>query len=354
MYCGTAGERAGEEFGMVTINDVAKLAGVSAATVSRVANGNYRMETEKYRRVVDAMEQLSYFPRGRIRLQNSETTHDTGVELKVLVIAWSATQSSTYVLPELERAARMQSMSLTYKLVMDNEGKNAIMNGVSEYDGVVLCDYDIQYEDYQMLSRVVPVVSCRKQFKYSGVISVSIDDELAGYDATAYLLRCGRRKVKFIGSTFSPFENTDNAKADALRQLHQAKRYAGYIRACIEMGVQPMSMGVVSPDQNADDTERRLEDIMGADVPDGVVCQYFSDLWKIRSAAEQIGLSVPGDIAPVVFSDVDGSDSRVTVVSQRLDLLADTTMRVLRLIIDGSIPRESQISVVTPHRLIMR
>ena len=73
---------------MVTINDVAKLAGVSAATVSRVANGNYRMETDKYRRVIEAMEQLNYFPRGRIKWQETETPSSGVREMKALVVAW--------------------------------------------------------------------------------------------------------------------------------------------------------------------------------------------------------------------------------------------------------------------------
>ena len=90
----------------------------------------------------------------------------------------------------------------------------------------------------------------------------------------------------------------------------------------------------------------------GGELPDAVVCQYFSDLWKVKAEAERAGLTVPGDIMPVVFSDTNGMDSHVTVVSQELDILAGTTVRILRMIVDGSLPRESQISVITPHRLL--
>ena len=50
---------------MANIEDVARLAGVSPATVSRVANGSYRVNTEKSRRGIEAMLKLGYKPRER-------------------------------------------------------------------------------------------------------------------------------------------------------------------------------------------------------------------------------------------------------------------------------------------------
>ena len=63
----------------ITIRDVAKLAGVSTATVSRVINGNYYVSPEIAAKVRSAIEELNYFPNSVARSLKSDNTHTIGV-----------------------------------------------------------------------------------------------------------------------------------------------------------------------------------------------------------------------------------------------------------------------------------
>jgi len=63
----------------ITIKDVAKLAGVSTATVSRVVNGNYYVSPEVEQKVRSAISELNYFPNSVARSLKNDHTHIIGV-----------------------------------------------------------------------------------------------------------------------------------------------------------------------------------------------------------------------------------------------------------------------------------
>jgi DNA-binding LacI/PurR family transcriptional regulator len=62
----------------VTIKDVAKAAGVSIATVSRVINGNYYVSSEIQQKVLKAIEELKYFPNSVARSLKNDSTYTIG------------------------------------------------------------------------------------------------------------------------------------------------------------------------------------------------------------------------------------------------------------------------------------
>lgn len=345
---------------MATIEDVAKLAGVSTATVSRVANGNYRVNTEKYRRVKEAMVKLGYKPRERLA-QSDNITEQNFVQgekqdgYRVIVFVFMSTHESSELLPTLERAARSQGVNLTYKFIMSRKDIDSIEEVIQGYDGSILCDFDIKEDEYIRISKLKPVVSCRKQYGFPGTVTVSIDDEQAGYDATAYLISRGCRRILFVGHDM--YRSKQPTISELYRSTHQCKRYFGYARACIMSGLEVLQP-VVLPTFPAEDTdgsnEAWFELFNDPDrYPDAVICQYVNDVWVVRDVASKYGLSVPEDILPVSFVDSPRTHRMgIPVIAQQLEVLADITVRTLKSIIDGLLPRGEQLSIYTAHSLI--
>lgn len=345
---------------MATIDEVAKLAGVSPATVSRVANGNYRINTDKYRKVTEAMNALGYLTRERLPQENIEAKpatisaekHD---DYRVIVFAYTSTHDSSEILPELERAARTHGVSLTYKFVMSRSEIDNIEQVMLGYDGAILCDFDMKEDEYLRLSKLKPVVSCRKQFSFSGAVTVSIDDEQAGYDATTYLISNGSKRPLFVGHDM--YRSSNPSSEAVFKSMHQNKRYCGYVHACMQSGLEALPPAVLPTSPNTR-TPEFDETFLGMFSelkmhPDAVICQYLSDVWEIRDIVSKFGLSLPGDISPIAFVDaLRTGNVQIPVIIQQLDTLADITVRTIKLIIDDALPRGEQLTIYTAHRLI--
>lgn len=345
---------------MATIDEVAKLAGVSPATVSRVANGNYRINTDKYRRVTEAMNALGYLTRERLPQQNSATepatmSADKQEDYRVIVFAYTSAHESSGILPELERAARTHGVSLTYKFVMSRSEIDNIEQVMLGYDGAILCDFDMKEEEYLRLSKLKPVVSCRKLFRFSGAVTVSIDDEQAGYDAAAYLIANGSRRPLFVGHDM--YRSSHPTSEVVYKSMHQNKRYFGYVRACMSSGLEvlPPALLPTFPNRGTAEYSETCSEMFAepGKHPDAVICQYLSDVWEVREIVSKFGLSLPGDVSPIAFVDaIRTGGVQIPVVVQQLDTLADITVRTMKLIIDDALPCGDQLAIYTAHRLI--
>ena len=346
---------------MVAIEDVAKLAGVLIATVSRVANGSYRIKTEKYQRVIEAMNKLGYQPRERISLQNSKTETlsaqgDRQDDYRVIVFAYMSTHETSEVLPALESASRAHNISLTYKFIMSRKEIDNIEEIMLGYCGAILCDFDMKEEEYLRLSKLKPVVSCRKQLNFPGTVTVSIDDEQAGYDAASYLISKGSKRPLFVGHDM--YRSKEVTSETVYKTIHQSKRYFGYARACIMAGLEVLPPVVLPtfPTGKANEISEMWSDILSdpEKFPDAVICQYVSDVWVVRDIVSKYGLSIPDNILPFAFVDSPRTQRMgIPVIAQQLETLADITIRTLKLQIDGVLPRGEQLNIYTAHSMIV-
>lgn len=208
---------------MATIKDVAELAEVSVATVSRVLNdeGNVQPETEK--RVRLAIAELNYSPNllGR-NLRRKETK-------KILVLLNTiSNQYYSRVVKGIEECAQTQGYAVMVCMTHGDPASEAqfvqmlktrLVDGAIfltvEQDGAVLT---------RELSGIGVVQACEPQESFQAP-SVSIDNEQAGYEAVNYLLGKGHREVAFFGASGGYHSG--------------AKRRTGYLRAMQEAGLSP-------------------------------------------------------------------------------------------------------------------
>jgi DNA-binding LacI/PurR family transcriptional regulator len=207
---------------VVTIRDVARHAGVSPATVSRVVNGLVCYSDETRERVENAVKSLSYetdyLARGLKTRQTSvigllapmvsDALASQGVEEEVQERGYAAMLGRTGAKPAFI-AGYLRTLR-TYRAA-----------------GVILISAVITPETRQLLGPNIPIISVAIGDK-SGSPSVAIDDEQAAYDATSHLLRLGHRRIGLL--TGDP------------ASVHVAQpRERGYLRAMTEAGCTPVT-----------------------------------------------------------------------------------------------------------------
>lgn len=181
-----------------TIYDVAREAGVSMATVSRVLNGTAVVKEETKAKVMQAIEKLNYRPNAVARGLASKRTKSIGVILPDVSDLFHAE-----ILRGIEDIATMYQ----YHIILSNsdarESREIDLIGTmweKQVDGLIFISERITpgivgtFEQAQL-----PVVLCATEDPEGRIPSVSIDNEAASIDAANYFLDQGLRSIAYLG-----------------------------------------------------------------------------------------------------------------------------------------------------------
>lgn len=183
---------------MVTSRDVARIAGVSQSTVSYVMSGRRSISAETRRRVLDAIEELTYQPNAGARALASQRTQVIG-----LVVRFRPGADTTGLLPFIETiagCARAEDHDVL--LVTADEGSA----GLTRLAGRSLCDaivmMDIEADDARIpvaAALSVPVIIIGVPDDGAGLHCVDVDFAEAGRLAVNELVAAGHDRVVVIG-----------------------------------------------------------------------------------------------------------------------------------------------------------
>jgi LacI family transcriptional regulator len=325
---------------MVTIDDVAKHAGVSIATVSRVINGSYRILTTKYEKVLKAMDELGY--------KSSKRQFDNK---QILIIS---SMINEQFIKYFEDSAGKYNLSTLYKYIPESDISLDNLPNKNDYDGVIILDAAATEDTYEKLRSICPVVLCRVQYNYPNTISVSVDDEQAAYDVTSYFIKKGRRKIAMICDIDRSF-SSDSTNHIKLRDRQRLLN--GYYLALLENDI-PIDPELIATSD--DFAESRLVEEMFRKLfsdpercPDAVFSGSIVLAFRLSDIAKECGKRVPEDIA---FGTCGGifdyqTSPHMTYAGQPLDRLADITVQTLNSIMKGEIPADKQHHIYIEHIL---
>jgi DNA-binding LacI/PurR family transcriptional regulator len=329
-----------------TIEDVARLAGVSRGTVSRALNGGAHVRPEAMARVNEAVSALGYSVNQAARNLASLRTGSVAFVI-------SERQEHLFSDPNFGTFVRVFSRQLR------RLGEHLIVTAAEDYeDEAFLGNYlasghvdaaifALPHEHEALLGWLaqsgLPVVVLGRPLGLDTEIScVSVDDEAAAYEATRYLLDQGRTAVATITGPLATSSGRE--------------RLAGYRRA---LAVAPprrrramAARGDWSP-QSGRGAARRLL----ARYPDIDGLFVASDLMALGAlgALREAGRRVPEDVAVVGFDDSPAAtmaDPPLTTVRQPFERLAVEAIRVISELIAGDGHQPQQ--VVLPTRLVKR
>lgn len=298
----------------MTIIDVAKQAGVSPMTVSRVINGDPGVRDETRELVSAIIRTLNYTP------NLSARSLVTSRELRIGVIYAnpSAAFMSGFLAGVFEEASARAAQLILLKgkyggLPTHAEIEQLIGSGIG---GVILTPPLGESAEVRQILRAAGLPMAVVAGKVSDAISVGIDDHCAARDMTCHLIALGHRRLGFI------LGNPDQSASLArLAGFTEAAAKAG-VETCIAQGDFSFTSGLVAGEQLLDD----------ATPPTAILASNDDMAAAVISVAHRRHLEVPRDLSIAGFDDSIAATTLwppLTTIRQPVQELAGEALRLL-------------------------
>lgn len=294
----------------VTIRDVARMAGVSVATASRVLNGNELVNDQTRRRVLDVMDELSFTPSHAARRLSLGRTLTVSVVVSFLTRPQAAER-----LRGVDAVLSDSEFDLVIYNVESVEKRDHYLQTLplaKRTDGLLVVSLPPRPEDVPALaSASVPVVVIDAHApSLAGLPRVVGDDVAGGELATRHLLELGHRRIGFVGDAFeNPFGFTSGRD-----------RFAGFERTLRAADLAParelVALGAHGRYEARDLAGRMLT---SPAPPTAIFAASDTQALGVMAAARDLGLDIPGDLSIVGYDDVEAADYvGLTTVRQQL------------------------------------
>jgi LacI family transcriptional regulator len=319
-----------------TIYDVARRAGVSIATVSRVLRQSAPVQDATRRRVEDAVDALGFVP-SRLGVSLAERRHAAnGVVFPDL----SGPYFAEVVLGYEEVTSRLGRSVLILSTREQDDAEAAVRDLASRVDGLALFDGTVG-EDVvgSIVAGGVPVVLLARP-ELAGADAVATENTASAERLAEHLLGHGHRRLAFLGDPGHSFDVQE--------------RFAGVAGVLARHGLPPPTPVPCSSGEAS--ARAAAAALLGSgDRPDAVVCGNDERALAALLAAEDLGLAVPGDVAVTGWDDILAARHArpaLTTVRQPMRELGAWAARALDERIRGqrAAPAKEQL----PTRLVVR
>jgi len=325
------------------IFEVAKRAGVSTATVSRVLSRPEMVSQRTRNKVMKAVELLGYVPNAAG--QNLRTLRSGKLLVTVPDIS---NPFFSQILQGIEDTAQREGYAVLVgdtQHDVEREERYASMLKRREADGLIFLGHRLPKEASEFVraanGRCAPVINGCEFSPSLGVPSVHIDNAKAASEAMEHLYRLGHRRIGVItGPLISPLSRDRLQGAKACARKNRA------LRECLVMkGDFSIESGVVAADR-----------LLGSkESPTAIFCFNDEMAMGVMETAKRRGLRVPADISIVGFDDIRFArctDPPLTTIAQPMRAIGEGTVRLLLEILRG--PTTPPGSITLPHTLIVR
>lgn len=333
--------------GSITIEDVARAAGVSAMTVSRVINKERNVREETRQNVLETIQRLNYSPNSAARnLAAGEATH-----IGLLYSNPSAAYLSQFLVGALEEARKAGCHLVIEPCESQDEAEQGEVGrrfANAEAEGVILPPP--LSESVPILTELAlantPVVTVAMGKLYPNALNVRIDDYEAAKEMTEYLISLGHSRLALITGDKTHIAATE--------------RERGFRAAVEEAELKPddvaVEEGLFTFRSGLDAAEKLLD---RAVPPTAIFASNDDMAAAVVSVAHRRGLDVPGDLTVVGFDDTSPATTvwpELTTIRQPVSAMAGAALELLladlrhRRAGGGGLSQE----MVLDHELIIR
>lgn len=324
-----------------SIKDVAREAGVSIATVSRVINNVNVVNEETKKRVNDAIAKLGYSP--NIVAQSLKTQRSKSIGILVPDI-------SSQFYPEIVRGAEDVANMYDYSIILcnsdfdtDKEKKYIKVLREKMVDGMLYMSSSLDPEILDMIKKLkIKTVLVETKGTEETLPSVTIDNKKASKEAVEFLIKNGNKKIAYIGM-----------KKDKINAW--AKRYDGYELALKEAGIELDPELTYYGDLKAQTGYKGINHIIANKEVDAVFCASDEIAMGVINGLIDNGKKVPEDVEVMGFNDIYEASifiPKISTVSQPMYDMGSVSMRMLIKMLKDE-PNE-QLHYILPHQLIVR
>jgi LacI family transcriptional regulator len=327
---------------MSTISDVARRAGVSAMTVSRVINNSGYISPETRERVEKAVRDLGYVPNALARSLRFKQT-----KTLALVLTDITNPFFTTIARGVEDAASEQGFSVIFCNTDESESKEAeYLNVVlqKQVDGLLLVPASCSSDSVTFLQeRKVPVVVLDRCVYDVKIDTLRCDSEGGAYQLTRHLLDLGHTRIAILSGPSSVSTAID--------------RVAGYRRALAEAGLGSRVELVYHGEYSQASGYQMAWQALGVTPRPTALfaANNFITSGALR-AVREAGLRVPEDISIVSFDDLPTAPfmgPALTVAAQPAYEMGRKAAELLLTRLAGEGPAEPQ-EIVLPTEIIVR
>lgn len=325
---------------MVGIVDVAKMAKVSTATVSRVLSNHANVSDKTREKVLEVIDELEYKPNrlaSNLRKLSSKTV--------MAVVPDITNPFFLSILQGLKDVALEQG----YHVLLGDTGNSLeqerdFLNLVKErvVDGLILATARLPKEEILMACQEIPVVLACEYIDGFDIPTVSIDNVTAAREAVDYLIKMGHRRIGLITGPLENVLNRDRVKG--YRQAHLLNELR-VSETLIQEGTFTIYSGY-----------NIMKKFLALSEPPTAVFSLNDEMaFGAIKAIKALGLSVPQDISVMGFDDLSMCElvePELSTVAQPKYEMGRSAMKMLLSIINECSLEQRQI--VMQHKLVIR
>lgn len=297
------------------LTDVAKLAGVSPTTVSRVINKKGYLSEKTIRNVEEAMRELGYKPNNLARSLQ-------GKSAKLVGLIFPTINNIFY--SELIGHLETQLFNRDYKTIIcnsqhesDKEREYLEMLAANQVDGIISGSHNLDIKDYDRVS--APIIAFDRNLSPS-IPVVSSDNHAGGALAAQTLKKAGCKRPIMISG------NDDSNSPTGLRQL-------GFL-SILPDGV----VYHISSDFSPVRKEMEIRTIVKQHQPDGIFVSGDSTAMLVWNVVHSLNLSIPNDMKLIGYDGthfIENYYPQLTTIKQPLEEIATLLVELLLDKIEG-------------------
>lgn len=290
-----------------TIYDIARLAGVSTATVSKVMNGTGKISEKTRKKILEISKQLNYEPSVVASALTGKKTYTLGLMVPDLGNPFFA---------ELARNVEDRAHEHGFNVIICNTDNNAekqlsyirLMQQKS-VDGIIVATGAASESGRTVMDAIgqkVPVALISREMPSWPASAVLVDDFAGGYAASEYLLRLGHTRIAVVAENFA----IESSK----------ERVRGYRKALEEAGVQSDDAYVRESDFSVEGGKKAAGELLDLAEPPTAIfaCNDLLAIGVLQAARER-GVPVPEKLSVVGFDNTilaTVTDPPMTTIAQ--------------------------------------
>ncbi|WP_281884371.1 LacI family DNA-binding transcriptional regulator [Paenibacillus sp. YYML68] len=323
------------------IRDIAKSAGVSVATVSKVINNYPNVSPETKRRVLDIIREEQFIPNSTAR----GLVKGRSMTLGMFLTTGLTHPFFVNLMVGMESALKDTGYDLIYLAQIDwNPEYSLVRHCLSRnVEGVIIFGFqrdDLNFEE--MLQSGIPTIFIDMDMTGPRAGFVTSDNIDGVKKAVRYLTGLEHRRIAFISGLLDSYVGK--------------LRLEGYRQALREEGLPDLQDYIATGDFTKESGYQAMQTFLQlAEPPTAVVCSSDMSALGVMEAAKEAGLSIPDDLSVMGFDDIELAQHLqppLSTIRQDCSTIGSQAVRMLHELIHH--PDFSPPELVVPTELIVR
>lgn len=316
---------------MATLKDIAKGAGVTVTTVSRVLNNRGYISDETREKVYQVMKELNYQPNEIARSLSRKKSNIIG--LIIPTIAHPFFSELSFYLEYYAYKEGYKLMLCNSQMEAKKEKEYIDMLRAHQVDGLILASHTLDVEEY--INIELPLVTFDR--KVRDIPYITSDNYQGGSLATNLLINKGCKKIVYIGG---------NLKLD----LFANKRYDVFLEIAEKRGIEHLIVQTDLNGFNIAEYRKLIFDLLKEhpDI-DGIFASSDLIAATVIRVAQRVNKKIPEDIKIVGYDDIQEASlfvPEITSIRQPIKKMGSMAIEVLKKQIDKEKVANSNIVAV--------